>query len=192
MSNFHQQTWGVFAKDIRQWRREPQAALGPMLIPIVLMLICAILFGFGGDEWNIALVNQGTGREAAAFAATIETLHSNISPYYRIVSRDADEARRLVADGRLHMMITIPADFDARIAAGETPVIETRVFNINTDMTKNARLRLERAMQDYLAARGEAPVTVAQFTLRQQDVLRSSCIAGDGRRGAQHGHHRCP
>jgi ABC-type multidrug transport system permease subunit len=110
--------------------------------------------------------------------STIENLRGNISPYYRIVTRDADEARRLVDAGRLHMMITVPADFDARIAAGETPEIATRVFNINTDMTKNARFRLERAMQDFLAAQNQAPVTVEQFTVRDNDVLRSAFIAG--------------
>lgn len=67
--------------------------------------------------------NEGTGGESLAFVATIENLQSNILPYYRIVSRDPDEARRLVDDGCLHTMITIPSDFDGRISGGETPYI---------------------------------------------------------------------
>ncbi|NUM44378.1 MAG: hypothetical protein HUU38_06685, partial [Anaerolineales bacterium] len=134
---FFSQTWGVFAKDVRLWARDRQAAAGPMLLPLVLLFICTVLFGFGGDEWNIGLIVEEEGPHARAFAASLENLQSNISPYFRVVTRDAAEARALSEAGRLQMVITIPAAFDAQIEAGETPSLETQVFNINTDMTKN-------------------------------------------------------
>ena len=43
-----------------------------MLIPIVLMLLCGVLFGFGGDDWNIGLVNKGSGPYSAAFNRAVE------------------------------------------------------------------------------------------------------------------------
>ncbi|PHP52472.1 ABC transporter permease [Actinomyces ruminis] len=168
----------VARKDLRQWARDRQALTGPMLIPLVLMFLCGILFGFGGDEWNVGLVNEGQGAHAAAFEAEIRDLRSNISPYFRVVTTDADEAERLVATGRLHLVVTIPADFDERIETGQTPVLRTRTYNINTDMMKNARLRLTRAIQDYAAAQmpGAAPVTVTQTTTRLDDVWRRTFI----------------
>jgi len=168
----------VARKDLRQWARDRQALAGPMLIPLVLMFLCGILFGFGGDEWNIGLVAEGEGPHAAAFEAEIRGLRSNISPYFHVVTTDADQAEQLVAEGRLHLVVTIPADFDARIEAGRTPVLRTRTYNINTDMMKNARLRLTRAVQDYAAAQvpGAAPVTVTQTATRLDDVWRRTFI----------------
>ena len=189
----------VVHKDLRQWARDWQALVGPMLIPLVLMLLCGILFGFGGDEWNIGLVNEGAGPHAAAFEREIRDLRGDIGPYFRVVTTDADEAGRLVSEGRLQLAVTIPEDFDERIEAGEIPVLRTRVYihrerganahclpvlrtrvyNINTDMMKNARLRLTRAVQDYAAAHTPhaAPVTVTQTTTRADDVRRRTFIA---------------
>ncbi len=184
---FWPQLWGTLIKDLSQWRRDRQAAFGPMLIPLVLMVIATLLFGAGGDEWNVALVVEGTGPEATKLAQTVESVEGNLGPLFRIITRDADEAAWLVEQGRLQMVITIPADFDARLsakdaaaeeAAAKEAVIETQVFNINTDMMKNVRLRLDRAIQTYLADRGEAVVVIVQETTRPQDVFRRSFIAG--------------
>jgi ABC-type polysaccharide/polyol phosphate export permease len=177
MRTFWTQTGALIAKDLRQWARDRQALFGPMLIPLVLMLICTVLFGYGGDEWNIGLIVEGQGPGATQFAATIEELHGNISPYFRVITRDPAEARRLVEAGRLQLVITVPADFDQRLHAGEPPQLHTQLFNINTDMTKNVRLRLERAIQDFAAARKLAPVTITQVTTRSTDVWRRAFIA---------------
>jgi hypothetical protein len=178
MTSFIEQTWGIIAKDVRQWARDRQALVGPMLIPLVLMLICTVLFGYGGDEWNIGLVVESQGTQAQRIAQTIEKLSGNISPYFRIITRDPLEAKQLVEEGRLQMVITIPADFDQRLDAGEPPIIRTQLFNINTDMMKNVRLRLERAIQDFQVAQAAAPVIVEQFTTRPDDVWRRAFIAG--------------
>lgn len=172
------QIWGVMAKDVRQWSRDRQALFAPLLLPIVLMIFCAIMFGYGGDEWNIGLVVEGDGPETQQMTHAIENLQSNISPYFRIITRDATIAEQLSKSGRLQMVITIPSDFDARILAGETPIIQTQVFNLNTDMTKNVRLRLERAIEDYLATEGRSTVTIEQFTTLDEDVWRRAFIAG--------------
>jgi len=178
MNVYLQQTWGVFSKDMRQWARDWQAAFGPMMIPLVLLLICSVLFGYGGDEWNIGLIVEDNAAPAQALVQAIEDAHGNISPYFRIITRDAGEAQKLAQAGRLQMVITVPADFSARLASHRTAAIETRLFNVNTDMTKNMRLRLEHALQDFAVARGKAPVTVAQYTTRTTDIWRRAFIAG--------------
>lgn len=175
---FWRQTWGIISKDLRQWRRDRQAAMAPMLLPLVLMLISGVLFGFGGDAWPIGLVVESESAEARQLAHLIETATGTISPYFLIVTRDAVEARQLAENGRLHMVITIPEDFSARLDSGETAVSETQVFNINTDMTKNVRLRLEHVLQAFLAERGETVLTVKQFSSRATDVWRKAFMAG--------------
>lgn len=169
----------VATKAVRQWARDRQATVGPMLLPIVLMFLCGVLFGFGGDAWNIGLVNRGDGPQARAFETRMRDLRSNIGPYYHVVTTDAGEAERLVDEGRLQFVVTIPEDFDAVLDAGGVPVLDTHVYNINTDMMKNARLRLDRTLQDFAARHhpGRTPVTVTQSVTRADDVWRRAFIA---------------
>lgn len=170
------QIGGTIAKDLRLWARDRQALVAPMLLPIVLMFLATILFGFGGDQWNIALVNKSDGPQAQSFVQEVQSSHSNITPYFNIVTTDETEGKQLVDDGRLQLMVTIPADFDDTIAAGDTPTLETRTFNINTDMMKNARLRLERVLQDWGANQGLSPITINEVDTRPHDVWRKSFI----------------
>lgn len=169
---------GTVAKDIKQWARDRQALFAPLLLPIVLMFIATVLFGFGGDQWNIGLVDKSGGTFAASLTQEIEDSHSDISPYFTIVTHDEDEAQQLVEEGRLHMVITIPDGFDEAIATGQTPTLDTRVYNINTDMMKNARLRLDRVLQDWGSERGLSPITIDQITTRPDDIWRRSFIGG--------------
>ena len=172
-------TLAVAVKDLKQWARDPQSMFGPMAIPLVLMFVSTVLFGFGGDEWNIGLINNSRGEHSQELVQEIHDLRSNISPYFHVVTTDPDEARELVEQGRLQLVVTIPEDFDADMDQGEIPTLDTQVFNINTDMMKNARLRLTRAVQDYAAAHTPhaAPVTVTQTTTRADDVRRRTFIA---------------
>lgn len=168
----------VAMKDLKEWARDPQAMAGPMLIPLVLMFISTVLFGFGGDEWNIGLVDSSKGPHAQSFQQEIRDLDSNISPYFNVVTTDPKEADRLVREGRLQLVVEIPPGFDQAVAEGRTPELRTQTFNINTDMMKNARLRLDRALLDWThrANPDLAPVTIRQETTRSEDVWRRSFI----------------
>ena len=169
---------GTVAKDLKQWARDRQALFAPLLLPIVLMFIATVLFGFGGDQWNIGLVDKSGGNYATSLARAVEDSESNITPYFTIVTRDEDEARQLVEEGRVHLVITIPEDFDLAIESGRTPILETQTYNINTDMMKNARLRLDRVLQDWAAELGRSPITIDQVTTRADDIWRRSFIGG--------------
>lgn len=169
---------GTVIKDLKQWARDRQALFAPLLLPIVLLFIATVLFGFGGDQWNIGLVDKSGGSYAASLTRAVENSESNITPYFTIVTRDDDEARQLVKEGRIHLVITIPEDFDLAIESGRTPILETQTYNINTDMMKNARLRLDRVLQDWAAELGHSPITVDQVTTREDDIWRRSFIGG--------------
>ncbi len=169
---------GTVAKDLKQWARDRQALFAPMLLPIVLMFIATILFGFGGDQWNIGLVDKSGGTYAQSFTKAVEDSKSNITPYFTIITRDEDEANRLVEEGRLQLVITIPEGFDQAMENGQTPTLDTHVYNINTDMMKNARLRLDRVLQDWSTQQGHSPITIDQITTRPDDIWRRSFIGG--------------
>jgi|GEM_PF-1273224 len=169
---------GTIAKDLKQWARDHQALFAPLLLPIVLMFIATVLFGFGGDQWNIGLIDKSGGNYAVSLTRAVENSESNITPYFTIVTRDEAEAQRLVEEGRIHLVVTIPEDFDRAIESGQTPILETAVYNINTDMMKNARLRLDRVLQDWGTELGQSPITIDQVTTRADDIWRRTFIGG--------------
>lgn len=179
-ATFLAQTWGVLIKELRQWRRDPQAAAAPMVLPLVLMALSAVLFGQGGDAWPAGLANQSPGPEAEHLTRTFQAARSRLSPYFQFVSRDAQEAGRLVGEGRLHMAVVIPEDFDQKLAAGDRAAIQLHTFNINTDVAKNIRLRLDHVIQQYLADKGAAGIVVDEFPTRRGEVGRGAFIAGGG------------
>ena len=162
MRGLVEQTWGVVTKELRQWRRDPQAAAAPMVLPLVLMALSAILFGQSGDSWPVGLANQSPGPEAQQLTRTFEAARSQLSPYFQLVTRDAEQAQRLVEEGRLHMAVVIPEDFDRRLATGDHVAVQLSTFNINTDVTKNVRLRLDHVIQQRLVNKGEAAVVATR------------------------------
>lgn len=78
------------------------------------------------------------------------------------------------------MAVVIPADFDRRLASGDQATVELSTFNINTDVTKNVRLRLDHVIQQRLVEKGEAGVVANQTRTRRDDVARGAFIAGGG------------
>ncbi|HVR80458.1 MAG TPA: ABC transporter permease [Acidimicrobiia bacterium] len=180
MRAFFDRTWGVMRKELRQWRRDRQAAAAPMVLPIVLMILSAVLFGQGGDAWPTGFANESSGPTAAEFSRSFEDAQSRVSPYFHIVTRDPVEAEELVDQGRLHMAVTIPEDFSLQAASGEPAVVLLETFNINTDVTKNVRLRVDRVVQEYLADQGATSVVVEEVPTRAEDVSRGAFIAGGG------------
>ena len=75
----------VARKDLKEWAADRQAMTGPMLIPLVLMFISTVLFGFGGDQWNIGLVDESRGPRSAELVQEFHDLNSNIPRFFVVV-----------------------------------------------------------------------------------------------------------
>lgn len=102
---------------------------------VVVMILTALIMGAGGDAWPVGLVNDSDSVESQEFIENLDTVHSNITPYFSIMELEHEEASAAVKDGRLQMLIRIPDDFQ------QSQTVYTETFNINTDMMKNVRLR---------------------------------------------------
>ncbi len=164
--------WGVYMRNLRLLSRQKQLLIAPLILPVILMFLTAVIMGAGGDQWPVAVVSQSDDPSAQAVVRSIENSHSNITPYYRVVETDLQKARDKVREGRLQMLIRIPADY----AKSRSVFIET--FNINSDMMKNVRLRLEHSLLDELKNNQELLFTPSLVTEQPEDVWRAAYIAG--------------
>ena len=170
----------LVSKDLRQWIRDPISIIAGLLAPLVMLLISATVFGIGGDAWPIGLTVDSHGPYSQRFVQMLKEAHSNITPYFTIVETDAAKSEQLAHTGRLFMWIHVPADFDAKIAQGQPATIETYQYNINTDMSKNTRLRLDNLLLHFRdsVAHDKTPLMVQYQTRMPLDIWRKTFIAG--------------
>ncbi|WP_193065155.1 ABC transporter permease [Oceanobacillus oncorhynchi] len=162
----------VNKRNIKLLLRQKQFLVAPFIMPIVVMILTALIMGAGGDDWPVGLVNESDSEESQEFIETLETAHSNITPYFSIMEMDYEEASTAVQDGRLQMLIRIPENFQ------QAETVYTETFNINTDMMKNVRLRLEHSILDQLENNNELIAAPELITEKEEDVWRESFIAG--------------
>lgn len=163
---------GMYVRNLQILSRQKQLIVAPILLPLILMFLTAVIMGAGGDQWPVGLVDEANNAESKSLVRSIEQSHSNITKYYNVVERDLEKARAKVREGRLQLLIRIPSDY----AKSKDVYIET--FNINSDMMKNVRLRLEHSILDELALNGDLSVVPKLITEKPHDVWRVSYIAG--------------
>ena len=102
-------------KETRQMVRDPATIAVGIVLPVILIL----LFGFGLslDVRNVplAVVLEDSSAPAQNLLASFA-----LSPYFRPqVVRAPQTAERLMVDGRVDGIVTIPADFARRVGAGD-------------------------------------------------------------------------
>ena len=162
----------VNRRNIKLLLRQKQFLVAPFLMPVVVMILTALIMGAGGDDWPVGLVNESDSVESKDFIETLETVHSNITPYFSIREMEHEQASDAVKEGRLQMLIRIPDDFE------QSQTVYTETFNINTDMMKNVRLRLEHTILKQLEKNDVLHAAPELVLEKKEDVWRESFIAG--------------
>lgn len=108
--------WEVLRKDLRVGPRSP-IVLWAVVLPIVLTaLIRGVLGGLFDIEPTLGIVDAGGSELAAALMV------SDGVDVRQFASIDAMSAE--LGDGRLDAGLVLPAGFDARVVAGERPLLE--------------------------------------------------------------------
>lgn len=162
----------ITARNLRLLRRRPDLLAQAVLVPIVILTLCALIFGAGGDDWPVAVVDKSNSARSAALIQSVEQSESRITPYFRIIETDAATAEEMIEKGRLQLKIEIPADFES------TNQVRISTYNINSDATKNLRLRVEDALNAYDHAAGRMQAAVDLRTVKPDDIPRTEFIAG--------------
>jgi ABC-2 type transport system permease protein len=110
----------LLAKEFIQMRRDRVTFAMMMGVPLTLL----VLFGFAinNDPKRLpaALVTASHDAYSRAMISALE-----LTGYYRFrhVGASATEAEALIARGEVAFVVTIPSDFGARVARGDTPRI---------------------------------------------------------------------
>ena len=104
-----------------------------LFIPMNVLILLS-LFVLAGSNAPTAVVMQDTGPYAQAFYTAMGQAHS-----FRLQQASAADAAALIAAGKIVAVVTIPPDFDARIAQNQPVQVDVAINNLNTDFTNDIR-----------------------------------------------------
>ncbi|MDV3222984.1 ABC transporter permease [Intrasporangium sp.] len=161
----------ITLRNLRIAIRRPDLLVQTMAVPVVVLGLASIIFG-GTDAWPIAVIDRSHGSDARAVVTATEEVRGATGPYFRTITTDPRLADRLLREGRIQLVLTIPEGYPA------DRQVEARTFNINTDAMKNVRLRLTTMANLHDRLESVAGVTARIDKARPDDVTRAAFMGG--------------
>ncbi len=132
--------WILFIIEVKAWRHDPISAAGGFIPTIFILVAFGLLFG-GRLAFKLGVVNHDEGPYGAMLRETFdETISPFGTPYYDVFDMPEDETWQVYEQFGLEGVWVIPADFSARLQAGEHPNIEMHFTNYIDDRAKNHRI----------------------------------------------------
>jgi ABC-2 type transport system permease protein len=135
----------VALKDIRSALTERTFTILSIIMPLNFLLLF-ILFVLSGGLAPIAVVLADRGPLAQQLLSAMA--HANS---FEIQQTSAAQAQALMRQGKIVAIVTIPASFDARLAAGQPVALPVEVNNLNTDFTNDIRRAVPLAITSFYA-----------------------------------------
>jgi len=146
-------------KDWLRYGRQPFLIVVSIVMPLVFIFFYAIIVPSSSTN-PVVIALESNDEAAQAMLRAVATIRSQEAPYYEVITTDPAEARALFARGAALGLIVIPADFATRLAEEGNAPVELHLNNINSDYSKNLRLRLDYAVRTFNESHGGATIQV--------------------------------
>ncbi len=150
------ETWAavgaIVVKDWTRFFRQPFFMVISVIIPLVFIFFYSLIVPVSATN-PIMIADEDHTPASAQFIDAMRDIRSVEAPYYEIITTDATTTREAFNDQTALAMVVIPDGFADDVAAGNAQV-ELHLNNINSDSSKNLRLRLDyatRLVNDQLA-----------------------------------------
>jgi ABC-2 type transport system permease protein len=133
--------FGIIAKEFIQLKRD-RLTFGMIIgIPVLQLLLFGFAINTDPKHLPTAIVDADAGPFARSFVAALEN-----TGYFRIVSRPGDpaEADRLLTEGVVQFVVTVPSDFTRRLVRGEVPELLVEADASDPTAVSNAVSAVQR------------------------------------------------
>ncbi|HEU5229537.1 MAG TPA: ABC transporter permease [Ktedonobacteraceae bacterium] len=153
-------------KDIKSALSERIFTILSIVIPVNFLILMS-LFVLAGSHAPTAVVMNDTGPYARQFYDAMDHAHS-----FSLRQATPQEAEDLIQAGSIVAVVTIPADFDARIRQNAPVQIDVKVNNLNTDFTNDIRRAVPLSITSFYAKAFPNVVTISthEVDLQPQDT----------------------
>lgn len=137
--------WASAKKDLRSALTHPLFLIQCSTLGLNY-LITMSLFVLSGSNAPTAVVMLDRGPYAQQFYQAMRGAHS-----FRLEQDSAAEARTLIQAGRIVAVVTIPPDFETRLAHHQPIHLNLSLNNVQTDMTDDVRRGIRLATMHFYA-----------------------------------------
>lgn len=167
MPGFMRMARVICHNDLRVLARRP-AKIAAAVIPALIFLFIELLEAAAVTSQPIALVTLNHSQKALQMQ---QIFHE--SDVFRITDATPQEAQRLYNAVQVAAVVTIPADFDARIARQQPSPVDVELNNLNTDSADDIRRGVPDVITQFyalLGARSPVAITMREHNLRDADI----------------------
>ncbi|HLI07704.1 MAG TPA: ABC transporter permease [Ktedonobacteraceae bacterium] len=153
-------------KDIRTALTERVFTIISVFVPVNVLILMS-LFVLGGSHAPTAVVMYDTGPLARQFYTAMNNAHS-----FSLQKTSAAQAEQMIRAGQIVAVVTIPADFDARVRANQPVQVGVQINNLNTDFTNDIRRAVPLSITTFYAKAFPDVVTItpAEHDFYSQDT----------------------
>lgn len=135
-------------KELRQMARDPGTIMMMLLMPIVQLVIFG--YAINGDPRHLPLAVESN--DNSAFSRSVVTALRNTGYFdIRQVVASPGAGERLIADGEVQFVLTIPPDFSRALVRGEHPQLLLAVDATDPSATGPATAVVSEAINQALA-----------------------------------------
>ncbi len=159
--------WAILKKDLAIWLRNGRNIAATVLPPLAFLLVQALGAAAVGRS-PVALVTLDHGAQGQRMQQIFQQ-----ADVFRITDATPAQAEQLFRGVQVIAIITIPADFTARIERHDSSPVIVQVNNLNLDFTNDVRRSVPDAITQFYQAQGSSSpilVTMHQQNLRQRDI----------------------
>jgi ABC-2 type transport system permease protein len=146
--------WACLKKDVRSVWTEKAFLFQTIVLPLNYNMLL-ILFALSGSNAPTAVVMTDQGPYAQQFYSALASAHS-----FHLQNATEDQAQALMQSGEIVAIVTIPADFDARLQSDQAVQVGLQVNNLNTDFTDDVRRGVRLAITSFSAQAFPGQVTI--------------------------------
>ncbi len=136
--------WSIAMLDLLLWRRMP-IAIASALIPPLTMAALLFVLSLAVTQQPVALVVEGKGPNAERMAKIIQA----DDDAYLLSEADAASALKMLENQEVAAVITVPKDFDEKIAANQIAKVQLKLNNVDIDFADDIRRSVDRSVAQF-------------------------------------------
>jgi ABC-2 type transport system permease protein len=135
-------------KNLLSWFRTPIHVLISFAPTIIVMILLS--FGFAGSQTMPVLVVLDAPEDPLSqqFVNTVKDIRTAHFPWFEVITTDHKHAEEMLKDNKVLALIEVP-DITSHLQSGENAEIMLHISNLNDDVTKNFRQRIQEACLEF-------------------------------------------
>jgi len=159
--------WTILRKDLAVWIRQPITLVATFAPPLCFLLVSS--FGaIAVGRSPVALVTLDQGRSGIQMQQILHDANA-----FTITDASPEHAQLLFKNIQVAAIITIPADFTARVTQHQQAPIDVRINNLNLDFSTDIRQQTASSIAQFYQAQGShsaIKIVSIETDLHHQDV----------------------